>query len=186
MPVFPAPLRDPVPSGAAMSFVWRDNDRHRDDIELHYPAAKAELREAGALLASGRDQREQWALHLGLISGLRSQELRGLRGRHVVRLSVMCRNSEAVRRRRGEAQFFRGEQQDRAWDHRLGAAGLIEVADLGDLVVAIDAHGEAANLQFMPNPPIDSIREEVIMSLECYIGPERNLLATTEQLCWFK
>ena len=31
------------------------------------------------------------------------------------------------------------------------------------------------------NPPIDSIREEVIMSLECYIGPERNLLETTEQ-----
>ncbi len=28
------------------------------------------------------------------------------------------------------------------------------------------------------NPAIDSIREEVIMSLECYIGPERNLLAT--------
>jgi glutamate synthase (NADPH/NADH) large chain len=33
------------------------------------------------------------------------------------------------------------------------------------------------------NPPIDSIREEVIMSLECYIGPERNLLATTEEHC---
>ena len=33
------------------------------------------------------------------------------------------------------------------------------------------------------NPPIDSIREEVIMSLECYIGPERNLLETTEQHC---
>ncbi|MCU0873211.1 MAG: glutamate synthase subunit alpha, partial [Pirellulaceae bacterium] len=33
------------------------------------------------------------------------------------------------------------------------------------------------------NPPIDSIREEVIMSLECYIGPERNLLETTEQNC---
>ncbi len=31
------------------------------------------------------------------------------------------------------------------------------------------------------NPPIDSIREEVIMSLECYIGPEGNLLQTTEQ-----
>ena len=30
------------------------------------------------------------------------------------------------------------------------------------------------------NPAIDSIREEVIMSLECYIGPEDNLLATTE------
>ena len=29
------------------------------------------------------------------------------------------------------------------------------------------------------NPPIDSIREEVIMSLECYVGPERNLLGTT-------
>jgi glutamate synthase (NADPH/NADH) large chain len=29
------------------------------------------------------------------------------------------------------------------------------------------------------NPPIDSIREEIIMSLECYIGPERNLLDST-------
>ncbi len=28
------------------------------------------------------------------------------------------------------------------------------------------------------NPPIDSIREEIIMSLECYIGPEGNLLET--------
>ncbi|MCL4112065.1 UNVERIFIED_CONTAM: hypothetical protein GTU68_015699 [Idotea baltica] len=33
------------------------------------------------------------------------------------------------------------------------------------------------------NPAIDSIREEVIMSLECYIGPEGNLLATTEEQC---
>ena len=33
------------------------------------------------------------------------------------------------------------------------------------------------------NPPIDSIREEIIMSLECYIGPERNLLATSEEHC---
>jgi glutamate synthase (NADPH/NADH) large chain len=31
------------------------------------------------------------------------------------------------------------------------------------------------------NPPIDSIREEVIMSLECYVGPERNLLESTPQ-----
>ncbi|MFB0968388.1 MAG: glutamate synthase large subunit, partial [Pseudomonadales bacterium] len=31
------------------------------------------------------------------------------------------------------------------------------------------------------NPPIDSIREEVVMSLECFIGPEGNLLETTEQ-----
>ncbi len=31
------------------------------------------------------------------------------------------------------------------------------------------------------NPAIDSIREEVVMSLECYIGPEGNLLDTTEQ-----
>lgn len=30
------------------------------------------------------------------------------------------------------------------------------------------------------NPPIDSIRENIIMSLECYIGPEGNLLDTTE------
>ena len=33
------------------------------------------------------------------------------------------------------------------------------------------------------NPAIDSIREEVIMSLECYIGPEKNLLETTEAHC---
>ena len=31
------------------------------------------------------------------------------------------------------------------------------------------------------NPAIDSIREEIIMSLECYIGPESNLLETTEK-----
>ncbi|MDH3585371.1 MAG: glutamate synthase-related protein, partial [Phycisphaerae bacterium] len=31
------------------------------------------------------------------------------------------------------------------------------------------------------NPAVDSIREEIIMSLECYIGPEGNLLETTEQ-----
>ncbi len=31
------------------------------------------------------------------------------------------------------------------------------------------------------NPAIDSIREEVVMSLECYIGPEQNLLETTEK-----
>jgi len=30
------------------------------------------------------------------------------------------------------------------------------------------------------NPPIDSIREEVVMSLECFIGPEGNLLETRE------
>src|SRR5690554_3997565 len=31
------------------------------------------------------------------------------------------------------------------------------------------------------NPAIDSIREEVIMSLECYVGPEANLLETTKE-----
>ena len=31
------------------------------------------------------------------------------------------------------------------------------------------------------NPPIDSIREEIIMSLECYIGPEGNLLDATPE-----
>ena len=31
------------------------------------------------------------------------------------------------------------------------------------------------------NPAIDSIREEVVMALECYIGPERNLLSVTEE-----
>ncbi len=31
------------------------------------------------------------------------------------------------------------------------------------------------------NPAIDSIREEVIMALECYIGPERNLLGATAE-----
>lgn len=33
------------------------------------------------------------------------------------------------------------------------------------------------------NPPIDSIREEVIMSLECYVGPEGNLLDTKQESC---
>ena len=33
------------------------------------------------------------------------------------------------------------------------------------------------------NPAIDSIREEVIMSLECYIGPEKNLVDTSEAHC---
>lgn len=33
------------------------------------------------------------------------------------------------------------------------------------------------------NPAIDSIREEVIMSLECYIGPEGNILEPGEQHC---
>jgi glutamate synthase (NADPH/NADH) large chain len=33
------------------------------------------------------------------------------------------------------------------------------------------------------NPAIDSIREEVVMSLECYIGPEGNVLDATEGQC---
>jgi glutamate synthase (NADPH/NADH) large chain len=33
------------------------------------------------------------------------------------------------------------------------------------------------------NPAIDSIREDVIMSLECYVGPEKNLLAATPEHC---
>ncbi len=33
------------------------------------------------------------------------------------------------------------------------------------------------------NPAIDSIREEVIMSLECFIGPEGNLLDSTAEHC---
>jgi len=33
------------------------------------------------------------------------------------------------------------------------------------------------------NPPIDSIREEIVMSVECYVGPEGNLLESTESQC---
>lgn len=33
------------------------------------------------------------------------------------------------------------------------------------------------------NPSIDSIREETIMSLRCYIGPEKNLIETTAEHC---
>ncbi|MCA9160396.1 MAG: glutamate synthase subunit alpha, partial [Planctomycetales bacterium] len=33
------------------------------------------------------------------------------------------------------------------------------------------------------NPAIDSIREEVVMSLECYVGPEQNLLDVTPEHC---
>ena len=31
------------------------------------------------------------------------------------------------------------------------------------------------------NPAIDSIREEIIMSLECMIGPEGNLLSSSDK-----
>tara|TARA_E500000178_G_scaffold76943_1_gene75019 strand:- start:9655 stop:14253 length:4599 start_codon:yes stop_codon:yes gene_type:complete len=31
------------------------------------------------------------------------------------------------------------------------------------------------------NPPIDSIREEVVMSLECFVGPEQNVLGCSEK-----
>ncbi len=33
------------------------------------------------------------------------------------------------------------------------------------------------------NPPLDSDKEYIVMSLEAYIGPERNLLATTPEHC---
>ncbi len=33
------------------------------------------------------------------------------------------------------------------------------------------------------NPPIDSIREDIVMSLECSIGPEKNLLESTPEHC---
>ena len=33
------------------------------------------------------------------------------------------------------------------------------------------------------NPPIDPIREEIVMSLECYVGPEGNLLEMNESQC---
>ena len=33
------------------------------------------------------------------------------------------------------------------------------------------------------NPPIDSIREEIVMSVECFIGPEGNLLDSSEEQC---
>jgi glutamate synthase (NADH) len=33
------------------------------------------------------------------------------------------------------------------------------------------------------NPPIDPIREAIVMSLECYVGPQGNLLAMNESQC---
>jgi cardiolipin synthase A/B len=39
LPSFPLPVRESRPDGAAITFVWRDNANHRDDIELHYRAA---------------------------------------------------------------------------------------------------------------------------------------------------
>ncbi|KAG0171861.1 glutamate synthase [NADH] [Apophysomyces sp. BC1034] len=33
------------------------------------------------------------------------------------------------------------------------------------------------------NPPIDAVREKVVMSLECYVGPEGNILEIDEQQC---
>ena len=54
----------------------------------------------------------------------------------------------------------------------------------------VDAHaerryGEAAgeDVYKRQNPPIDPIREEMVMSLISYIGTERNILAETPQHC---
>ncbi len=33
------------------------------------------------------------------------------------------------------------------------------------------------------NPPLDSDKEYIVMSLECYVGPERNLLSATPEHC---
>ncbi len=33
------------------------------------------------------------------------------------------------------------------------------------------------------NPPIDPIRESVVMTVECFVGPEHNLLQTSEEHC---
>jgi glutamate synthase (NADPH/NADH) large chain len=33
------------------------------------------------------------------------------------------------------------------------------------------------------NPPIDPIREEMVMSLQCPVGPESNLLEVTPEHC---
>ena len=33
------------------------------------------------------------------------------------------------------------------------------------------------------NPPIDPIREEIVMSLECYVGPQGNLLEMKPDQC---
>ena len=41
--------------------------------------------EAARMLAACRGRRERWAIHLGICAGARSQELRGLQGRHFAR-----------------------------------------------------------------------------------------------------
>jgi len=33
------------------------------------------------------------------------------------------------------------------------------------------------------NPPIDSVRESIVMSNKCFIGPEQNLLTVTPKHC---
>src|SRR6202012_6169955 len=35
----------------------------------------------------------------------------------------------------------------------------------------------------VPNPPIDPIREDIVMSLESYVGPEGNLLEMKAEQC---
>jgi len=50
--------------------------------------------------ASMGDQREQRAIHLGLLAGLRSQEMRGLRGRHLARVGFVHVTPEIAKGRR--------------------------------------------------------------------------------------
>ncbi|MFX8223127.1 glutamate synthase central domain-containing protein, partial [Acinetobacter baumannii] len=54
-------------------------------------------------------------------------------------------------------------------------------------VIKVDAAPSIININFRPNPPIDPIREELVMSLVSIIGPRPNLfdlqgLATTKRL----
>lgn len=56
------------------------------------------LAEVVALLdASGGDRRERFALHLGICAGARSQELRGLQGRHFARPGVVWISREIAK-----------------------------------------------------------------------------------------
>ncbi|KXN74244.1 putative glutamate synthase Glt1 [Conidiobolus coronatus NRRL 28638] len=108
----------------------------------------------------------------------------------------------------GKLQPFQPDDLDIKDDHQLRVFGLtLEQLNFIIIPMAKDAKealgsmgndGPLACLSVQPrsifeyfrqlfaqvtNPPIDPIREEIVMSLECYVGPEGNILEIDENQC---
>jgi site-specific recombinase XerD len=81
--------------------IRRDNPARQVRRARRKPTAVYRLtrEEAAAMLAASLpDQRTRWAIHLGICAGLRSAELRGLRGRHFQRPGFIHVSADIAKR----------------------------------------------------------------------------------------